>query len=162
MADVVLDTWTALIAACQAVTGAGQPLAGVKVYDGPQTREAGLDKETLYIGLDIDPAGMSAEGANVGVDLPGIVDSQTFAILCTAESWSGAPNSTPTRRANVFAYRAAVEGIIRPTGGTSFLGVAALASAAMGAWSIYQVQSSRGPYCGLTFRVECQARPSTT
>jgi len=152
--SVALDTITALVAACQA----GMP--GVQVVDGPAAvKTAALDR--LFIGASDVGTGISAEGDNPEGTLPGVVDNETFGVLCIAESVTGAVDMSPVR-IRAWATRTAVRALLRPSPTQIVLGVPALASARLGPWALTQVQDSQGAYARVVFRVECIARPSTT
>jgi len=162
MADVALDTLVALVTACQAIAVTGQPLAGVVVVDGPRTDDSTDRRDRLFVGADLDTAGLAVTGDNAGETLPGVVDAGVFSISCVAETWSGETTDITVRRARAMAIRAAVTPLLRPTAAMITLGVPGLSSAFMGAWQLYQAQTSRGLYAGISFQVECVARPSTS
>jgi hypothetical protein len=137
-------------------------LTGVTIVNGPRVSSE-TDIERLFIGVDIDPAvGLSAEGNNSPDSLPGVIDQQTFNIVCVAETWAGSPTDLDTRRARVFAIRDVVKALIRPDGAGKVLNVSGVQSAYLGSWQLYQSQTSKGPYAGLQFRIECIERPSTS
>ena len=160
MSAVVLDTWLALVNAATALSVAGGTLEGVTVVDGPRvTSESDLDR--LFIGVDMDPASLAAEGGASPTGDEIVIHNETFAIVCTAESWSGS-QPISARRVRAFAIMDAVRPLLRPPGSPYPLGVKTLQSAWLGAWQLYQPQTSKGPYAGVSFRVECVARPSTT
>jgi len=152
--STALDTIAALVAVCSA----GMP--NVYVVDGPAAvKTAALDR--LFIGTSDDGTGISAEGDNPEGMLPGVIDSETFGILCLAESVTGGNDMSPVR-VRAWATRTAVRALLRPSPQQIVLGVPALASARLGPWALTQVQDSQGAYARVVFRIECIARPSTT
>lgn len=149
-----LDTVNALVSTCQA--SATLKTLGVLVTDGPNAVRTAATQR-LFIG--VAPDGTSAQGDNVETGLPGVIDADVFTIYCIAEAWVG---SIPTVRAQAFAIRAVVRGLLRPSPAGITLGVPSLASAKLGAWQLDQSQPESGAFAAITFRVECESRPSTS
>lgn len=150
-----LETLNALVLAAKSQTGAGQLLEGVSIADGPVTQRTS-ERLRLFIGTSSD--GLSAEGDNPESQIPGVIDSENFAILCVADAWE---NSFINLRTYVFGVRSALRQLLRPAPSQIVLGVTSLASARIGAWTFEQMQTPSGPYAGLTIRVECISRPGT-
>jgi len=92
--------------------------------------------------------------------LPGVIDADVFTIFCIAEAWAGTTN-IPAVRAQAFAIRAVVRGLLRPNSTGVTLGISGLASARLGAWQLDQKQAEKGAFVSFAFRVECICRPST-
>jgi hypothetical protein len=156
---IVNDVIDALVAA-----GTASPdLAGVMVTDGPAL-SGNSDRDRLFIGSDVDPTAPAAEGQNAPETLPGVVDAHRFAVMCVAESRIGDtdPTSLRQRRSRTFELMTAVGKVLRPSASMRVLGVEALEAAWLGDWQLSQIQTDRGIYVGIAFRVECVARPSTT
>lgn len=149
-----VETIVALYNLCVAETVAGGLLNGVSVVNGPVTKRT-AQKKRLFIGTSSD--GLSAEGDNPESSLPGVVDTENFAILCVAES---SADTLSNVRTIVFDIRGAVRQLLRPAPSGLVLGVSSLASARIGSWTLEQMQTESGPYAGITFRVECNSKPS--
>jgi hypothetical protein len=158
MSDTVLDTYDALVAACVAETVAGHTLEGVSVIDGTSITSGDV-ANSLFLGMTIDDPTLAIEASNIEEYLPGVVESQTFAILCVAESWSGDTADQKTRRQRAVQTYRAVRNLLRPNPSGITLGVTALAYARSGTWTMLQSQTAKGLLVSVEFRVECSARP---
>lgn len=156
MADTFTDTYAAVVAACQAATGTGQALDGVSIADGPITQR-GSETKRLFIGTSADNT--SGDGDNPESSIPGVIDNDVFSIVCVAEAWG---DTLANVRASALGIRAGVRALLRPDPSGITLGVRSLASARLGAWTLEQMQAQSGPYAGVTFRIDCVARPSTS
>jgi hypothetical protein len=153
--DEVID---ALVAAAVA----SPALAGVMIADGPKL-SGDTNRDRVFVGSDIDPTAPGAEGQNNPDLLPGVVDVHRFAVVCIAESRTGDtdPLTLRERRSRAFVLMTAVGALLRPAASMRVLGVEALQAAWLSEWSLSQIQTEKGLYVGITFRVECIARPST-
>lgn len=158
MSDVVLDTLEALVAACVIETQAGRTLEGVGISDGAAVTSADQPNR-LFIGMTVDDPTLAVESNDISEYLPGVVESEQFAILCVAEAWSGETGDQSTRRARASQTYRAVRALLRPNATGITLGVQQLASARVGAWSMRQSQTSKGLIITIEFRIECMARP---
>jgi len=149
------DTLNALAAAAEASVA----LTGVTIYNGPKpSGESDFDR--LFIGTDLDVTSQLAiEGQIDPSGSSGFVTVERFTILCVAEAWGG--TDVNALRIRVFNYRDAVRELLRPTVAGVFLTVNALSSVNLGAWSLFQTLTSKGPYVGMSLRVECIAKPTT-
>jgi hypothetical protein len=158
MTDTVLLTFDALVAACVAATAAGQPLENVKVVDGTSI-VSGDNANSLFVGMTIDDPTLAVEVTNGEELLPGVVESNSFSILCVAESWSGETGDQQARRARAVQTYQAMRNLLRPNATGITLGVTSLAFARIGSWSLRQAQAQKGLVVTIEFRVECMARP---
>jgi hypothetical protein len=160
MSTIIKDTYAGLVATCKA--SVDPAFTGFTIIDGPRvTTES--DKARLFIGVDIDPSsGLAGEGVNNPSQIPGMVDEQSFYILCVSEMFSGDVTVIPTLRGQVLDVMEAVRTLCRTSSSGVVLGVPALASAYLGQWQLFQQQVSSGPYVGCMFRVECIAKASIT
>jgi len=158
MSATANDVITALLAQLPGVVA----LQGVAIVDGPplQADQSMVSTDRLFVGASADQRGLAAEGSNEGSPMPGVIDVDTFSVACLAEAWTGDTNPA-SRRARVFEIRDAVRTLIRPSSAMIVLGVQGLSSAHVGAWSLLQLQTPKGIYAGLEFRIDCEARPST-
>jgi hypothetical protein len=153
------DMITALIAAVNAAPG----LTGVSIIDGPRlvTDQSTASVDRLFIGASDTGDNVAAEGSNDPQSgILGVIDSDLFALICTAEAWSG-DTDPASRRARVFTLLQEVRTLLRPDAQGVTLGLKALSSARLGAWQLIQAQGTRGFYAGIVFRIECVAAPST-
>jgi hypothetical protein len=158
MSDTVLDTLEALVSACLVETQAGRTLEGVSISDGAAVTSADQGNR-LFIGMTVDDPTLAIEASDIGENLPGVVESESFAILCVAEAWSGETSDQTTRRARASQTYRAVRALLRPNTTGITLGVQQLASARVGSWSMRQSQTSKGLVVTIEFRIECMARP---
>lgn len=153
MSTTYLDAHAALLAAAQAA------LTSIVVLDGPALKDESALKR-LWVGQDMDPQAYTAEGGNApDPGTSGIINIETFTIVCLSESWSGGGDFT-SLQADAFGVRSTVGGLLRPDSAGRTLGVVALSSAYLGAWQLYRLNTSKGPYVGLSFRCEFVARPT--
>jgi hypothetical protein len=150
---------SALIVACEAAPS----LAAVAIVDGPRLNSdtGSSANDRLFIGATDDGSGLAGEGDNVTPGgVAGVIDMDTFSIVCVAEAWTG-DTSPSGRRARIFEIRDAVRTLLRPDPAGTTLGLTGLSSAHVGAWQLIQAQTGAGLYAGLNFRVDCIAKPST-
>jgi len=153
MSNYILDTLAALVTAAESSVA----LADVSIINGPRVSSES-DFDRLFIGVDFDPAnGLSMIGS-VSLSNSVYVTSENVSILCVAEAWSG--SDLDALRAKAFGFKDAVRELVRPSPAGIFLTVKALQSVNMGDWSLYQVQTSRGPYVGIAFSIECVYQPT--
>lgn len=155
MTAIELDSWDALIRACQSI--AWQDVAIVDGTTIPNS-EASFAQKRLWIGGSAD-ALSSAEGSNDPDDLPGIIDQKRFAILCTAEYWTGDIDPV-TARTVVWGMRDDIAAELRPSPTGVTLGLSGLSSAYIGDWTYRQAPTDKGFYAALTFRIEFISKPS--
>jgi len=134
--------------------------AGVKVFDGPRVSDNDLvNKDRLYIGDSVqDEPAVEGEESAAHSDL--ISRDEEFAIVCTAEAWTGDVDMKP-RRDRAFALKNALEVLVRPTvvgGSQPTLGGVVLWAEVAGGVRVDQKQTPNGAVCSVTFHVNCRAR----
>jgi hypothetical protein len=156
MAEPFLDFRNAFVAACNTASLGGS-LNNVAVVDGPAVSRSS-EPQKLWVGTSPGDDTLVAEGANEEGNLPGLVDIETFALICIAEARN---DQMSTLRLTVFAIKKAVRDLLRPDASGKTLGVLSIANARPGAWSLEESQTTQGAYVGMTFRIEVTVKPGT-
>lgn len=141
---------TALVALWKARPG----LSGVDVHDGQPMSQSSAD----YICVGHDPADplTAVEGGQVPASLGNRARTETYDVLCSLASTSGATDMAE-RRARAMALFAEVEAAVRADVTLS----GAVMTAQVGTYSLIQEQTNQGSAAGLRFRITCTARLTT-